>query len=67
MRGELALIEEHLDETLILRERRQHALECDGLLEATFADHACGVDLCHSARSDAEKHLVAAEAKCACG
>ena len=49
-RGEPRLVEEHLDELLVLREVRQHALDRDVLLEPLNADRFAEIHLGHAAR-----------------
>ena len=52
-RREPRLVQEHLDEALVLREVRQHALDRDALLEALHADGFAEVHLRHAAGFEA--------------
>jgi hypothetical protein len=51
--GQPRLIEEHVDEVLVLREVREHALDRDALLEALDASRFAQVDLGHAAGFEA--------------
>src|SRR5690606_26811442 len=61
LRREAGLVEEHVDEVLVLRERREDALDDEPLLEAGWSRLAREEDLGHPADGDELLELVLAE------
>ncbi len=61
LRGQLGLIDEHLDEVLVVRQMGKDLLDGDRLLESFDAAHPRLPDLGHAARGDLLDHHVLAE------
>jgi hypothetical protein len=59
--GDLRFVDEHLDEVVVLRHRRQNPLDGEELLEAFDAEGLRHVHLRHAANRDALQQQVLAE------
>jgi hypothetical protein len=60
-RGDLGLVDQHLDEVVVLGEVREHALDRDQVGVALAVERLGPVDLGHTAERDAIEEVVPAE------